>query len=198
VGFLENLGKIVRAGINSLNFSKLNGSPRERFDVQTPDYPFQWSKAGFEVLWPRKVLPRALAVVGHVGGAGKLLHTVAAIEMALELPGIHDIHDVRFFSSQKNSIPDNLTRIINIQGNTFYVYSSPAMNMKKASKMLHCSGKLSRQEIKPDEELSHVDPFAVLQRCNSHFEADQIYQKWQNSTYCEPESRRILRMSANK
>ncbi|KAF9261006.1 polyketide synthase [Marasmius fiardii PR-910] len=223
----DSLGKLLVAGVNSVNFALLNGCPPE--NILGPKYPFQPKYFPIAQRVPsylHKLLPTQRPLnserlrvsprlpedwmADHVIDQSNLIPAAAYLEMALEFPDVTSVWDCRFESAfiLDGTVPASTLKVAR-DGNKWSVRSSTSLQSMQGDMTwtrsepefdsLHAYGKLGygQPEISPGG-ITHIDLNAVLARCTTTVGHDEVYEELEGVAQFGTEFRRIQKISVNE
>ncbi|PCH43244.1 hypothetical protein WOLCODRAFT_74073, partial [Wolfiporia cocos MD-104 SS10] len=199
-----------------INFSLLNGCPAQYFEGPAYPFQWKlYPLANREPTYLRRLLPptRPLNstrlrvsphipeswVSHHVIDHSILIPAAAYVEMALEFPDVTHVWDCRFESAciLEEGVPP-VTLEVAKEGVSWWVKSSTALQTMQgdlewtrtspAFDMMHAYGKLGygKPELYPDS-ITKVDVDAVLKRCISAHDKDELYADLEGIAQFGPE-----------
>ncbi|KAH9940662.1 polyketide synthase [Amylocystis lapponica] len=203
---LQTLGRLLVCGVNSINFSVLNGCPSNNFTG--PAYPFQgkvWPFAEREPTYLKRLLPPTPPLNStrlrvshnipgpwmgeHVVDQSNIVPAAAYVEMALEFGGVTQVWDCHFQTAcaLDESAPA-VTLEVSKEGNSWAVKSSAGLQTMQGDlewtrsgpvfDTVHAQGKLGygQPSLGPDS-ITSVDVDAVLARCSSSYGNEDFYSE---------------------
>ncbi|KAF7792169.1 hypothetical protein EIP86_003199 [Pleurotus ostreatoroseus] len=224
---LRALGQLVLYGINSINFSVLNGCPAEY--IEGPPYPFQWKVTPFALPVPsylNRLLPRTRPlnsrrlrvspqlpetwISHHVIDHSNLIPAATYIEMALEFPGVTQLWDCHFEAAciLEESVPA-VTLEVSKDGISWWVKSSTALQSVEGDlewtrtgavfDKTHAYGKVGYGKPQLDSSsITRVDVEAVLARCLQTNYKEEMYADMEGFAQFGDEFKRLNKACMNE
>ncbi|KZT06920.1 polyketide synthase [Laetiporus sulphureus 93-53] len=224
---LQAMGQLLLYGVNSINFSILNGCPSDSFEG--PAYPFNmrfYPFAAREASYLRRLLPATRPLNStrlrvcpqlpepwmshHVIDHSNLIPAAAYIEMALEFPGVTQVWDCRFEAAciLEEGVPP-VTLEVAKDGINWWVKSSSSLQTMQGDlewtratpefDTVHAHGKLGYGV--PDLSIGgfkRVDVAAVLARCTSTHQHEELYAELEGIAQFGSEFMRVQRAAINE
>ncbi|EPQ50300.1 polyketide synthase [Gloeophyllum trabeum ATCC 11539] len=225
--FLQAVGRLLVSGVNSINFSVLNGCPSET--ITGPAYPFQWKHTPVAprlpsylscLLPPTRLLNSSRLRVSpklpeewmgdHIVDETNLVPASAYIEMALEFDGVTQVWDCRFDAPcilDENASPATLE--VAKDGNRFTIKSSSSLESMQGDlewtrsgpvfDTLHATGKLGYgKPVTGPNAVTKIDVQDVLSRCFARYTKEEIYAEMHDILQFGPEFSRVERAALNE